>query len=205
MSIHTFGDSHCVNGYTFTFNQDNKPLSYYRDVTSHHLGPTLCYTVGMRGTDILNISHHGIKDGDSVVFCFGEIDCRCHVHKHVNENTTYETIIDNIVEKYFQTVNANKSLFNNLIVYIYNVLPPIQRHNTEEDPFYPFVGNDEERKSYVLYFNKKLKEMCKIHNFIFIDIYDKCIDENGFLDKKISDNRVHIDTGIYLNEFFNSL
>ncbi len=47
-------------------------------------------------------------------------------------------------------------------------------------------------KKYVLYFNKKLKEYCINYNYIFFDIHDKYIDNDGFLRKDLSDNIVHI-------------
>ena len=65
----------------------------------------------------------------------------------------------------------------------------------------PFLGTDEERKSYVLYFNKILKEKCIENNFIFFDIYDKYLDINGFLRKDLSDDNVHIKNGKYITDF----
>lgn len=41
---------------------------------------------------------------------------------------------------------------------VYNVVPPIQKYNTAENPEYPYLGTDEERKHYALYCNEKIKE-----------------------------------------------
>ncbi len=60
------------------------------------------------------------------------------------------------------------------------------------------MGTDEERKQYVLYFNEKLKEKCIEKEYIFFNIYNNYIDENGFLRKDLSDGNVHIDNGIYI-------
>lgn len=65
------------------------------------------------------------------------------------------------------------------------------------------MGTDEERKNYVLYFNKKLKEKCIEKEYIFFDIYDNYIDENGFLRKDLSDGIVHIGNGFYIWNFIN--
>ena len=69
-------------------------------------------------------------------------------------------IIDEIINNYIHSIEINlkncKVKLRNIC--IYNVVPPIQKCNTLENPEYPFLGSDEERKSYVLYFNKCLKE-----------------------------------------------
>jgi hypothetical protein len=144
-----------------------------------------------------------MKNGDTIIFCFGEIDCRCHVHKHITETNTYQNIINNIVNDYFEAIKLNITTcqieFKNICVH--NIVPPIQKHNTPENPSYPYLGTDEERKKYVLYFNEKLKEKCSEYGYVYFDIYDKYTDSNGFLDKSLSDGIVHIDNLKYIEEF----
>ena len=192
MTIHTFGDSHCSNGWSH--------------VDCHHLGPKLCYSFGTKKLEICDIrAFDNIKDGDILVFCFGEIDCRCHIHKYINDNKTYQEIIDDIIENYFEAIKLNINLSGLYFKYIcvYNIVPPVQRDNTPENPEYPFLGTDEERKMYTLYFNEQLQKKCFENNYIFFDIYDKYTDENGFLRKDLSDGKVHIRDGIYIMEFIN--
>lgn len=192
--IHTFGDSHCKFGWN---NVEN--------VIHHHIGPKLCYTFGKGKLNTLNINSFNINNGDSIVFCFGEIDCRCHIHKHISHDNAYTIIIDEIVNNYCEAikVNLNNAKFKFKNICIYNVVPPVEKYNTKENKEYPFIGSDEERKMYVLYFNKCLKEKCAVMNWLFVDIYDKYIDENGFLNKLLSDKNVHIENGKYLQEFIN--
>ena len=155
MSIHTTGDSHSYHGWS--------------GIISHHLGPVLCYSFGKEKLNRCNIHNFNIKDGDSIVFCFGEIDCRCHIHKHITDTTTYQDIINNIVDNYFEAIELN--IFTSQIklknIYVYNVVPPIQKYNTIENSEYPFLGTDEERKKNTLYFNKKLKEKCIEKEYIY--------------------------------------
>ena len=190
MTIHTIGDSHSLNGWS--------------GVIIHHIGPVLCYSIGKEILNRFDLRHStDIKDGDTIIFCFGEIDCRCHIHKHITETTTYQDIINNVVDKYFEAIELNVSLsqikFKNICVY--NVVPPIQKYNTSENPDFPFLGTDEERKQYVLYFNEKIKEKCIEKEYIFFDIYNNYIDENGYLRKDLSDGNVHIANGIHISNF----
>ena len=191
MSIHTIGDSHSFNGWT--------------GIINHHLGPVLCYSFGKEKLNRCDIRKFDIKDGDTIVFCLGEIDCRCHIHKHITETAVYQDIINNIIDNYFEAIELNITISQIKLknVCVYNVVPPIQTYNTQENPEYPFLGTDEERKEYSLYFNKKLKEKCIQKKYIFFDVYNSYIDENGFLRKDLSDDTVHIRNGVYITNFIN--
>jgi len=200
--IYTFGDSHSRFGF------QNIPK-----ICINELGARLCYTFGNLKTDILNIKKYGVKENDTVIFCFGEIDCRAHIYRFVNETTTYEQIIDSITYNYIEAVKKNIEQYKNIQTVIYNVVPPSNVsfiHTKEEIETkvlvknkneIPWKGPTEERMKYHLYFNKKLKEYCNENNFIFMDIYDKYCDENGFLKRELSDYNVHIKNPIYIQEF----
>jgi len=191
MSIHTIGDSHSCTGWTETI--------------KHHLGPVLCYSFGKEKLNRCDIRNFDIKDGDTIVFCLGEIDCRCHIHKYVTDITPYQDIINNIVENYFEAIELNVSISQIKLknICVYNIVPPIHKDIIlgSDRIDYPFLGTDEERKQYVLYFNEKLKEKCIEKNYIFFDIYNNYIDENGFLRNDLSDGNSHIHDGIYITKF----
>jgi len=189
MSIHTIGDSHSYYGWT--------------SIIQHDLGPVLCYSFGKEKLNRCDIRNFNIKDGDTIVFCLGEIDCRCHIHKHITYTTRYQDIINNIVDNYFEAIELNVSISQIKLknICVYNVVPPSQKYNTDENPNYPYLGTDEERKQYILYFNEKLKEKCIEKEYIFFDIYNNYIDENGYLRKDLSDGNVHINNDIYISNF----
>jgi hypothetical protein len=189
MSIHTIGDSHSFNGWS--------------GIINHCAGPLLCYSFGKEKLNRCDIRNFNIKDGDTIVFCLGEIDCRCHIHKHITDTITHQDIINDIVDNYIEAIDENIIISQLKLknICVYNVVPPVQRYNTLEDHAYPYLGTDEERKKYVLYFNEKLKEKCIEKEYIFFDIYDKYIDENGFLKKYLSDDAVHIKNGEYISNF----
>ena len=190
--IHTFGDSHSKHGWN-------------NSIKKHHIGPCLCYSFGQEKLNRCNINNFNINNGDSIVFCFGEIDCRCHIHKYISVTKSYQTIIDEIVTNYIDAILLNiqncKVKLKNIC--IYNIIPPTQtqQYIIKKDPFFPHLGSDKERKMYVLYFNKLLKEYCVLNNWIFFDIYENYTDENGFLNKKFSYDNVHISNGIFIDKF----
>jgi len=189
MAIHTVGDSNSYKGWT--------------NVITHYLGDKLCYSFGREKLNFCDIRNLYMSDGDTVIFSFGEIDCRRHVHKCLSETNKHEHIINNIVDEYLDAIKINIDIsqlkFKN--VCIFNIIPPIQKSNKPVTIELPFLGTDEERKTYVLYFNKKLKEKCIEYNYVFFDIYDKYTDENGFLRKDLSDGYCHISDGIHITNF----
>ena len=198
MTIHTIGDSHSSNEISGWGDCDN--------IISHHIGPTLCYSFGKENIKRCDISNFNIKDNDTIIFCFGEIDCRCHIHKHITSIKSYTMIIDEIINNYIDAIKINVEKCNVKLknICIYNVVPTVQRYNTNENPEYPYLGSDEERKKYVLYFNKCLKEKCIENNWIFFDVYNSYIDNNGYLNKQLSDGNVHIKNGFFIKNFIDT-
>ena len=192
MSIHTIGDSHSYFGWS-------------EGVIKHHIGPLLCYTIGIQKLDRLDIRNYNIYDGDTIIFCLGEVDCRCHIHKHITDILTYEMIIDDIINNYFEAIDLNITISNIKFKHIcvYNVVPPVKKNDTSENQEFPFLGTDEERKSYVLYFNKKIKEKCIEYNYIFFDVYNDYSCENGYIINNLSDGHVHIKDSTYITNFIN--
>lgn len=190
--IHTYGDSHSMFGW--------RDVNITR-VTINHLGPKLMYSFGRDNSVIVN--SNVLQSGHSVVFCFGEIDCRCHVHKYVNkDNKNFEDIIDNITSLYVQTVNKNVFSYknHNVKTYIYSVPPPIKRANGTENIEFPFLGTDYERLSYHRYMNESLRQKCIENDLLFFDVYSCYSDSEGFLISGYSDGICHIKNPIYIEE-----
>jgi len=198
MSFHTIGDSHAW-----------LPFNRIPCVEIHHLGPILCHTIGKHKHDLkngLNITNgYGVKSGDTACFCFGEIDCRCHIHKHVTATRGHQQVIDEIINDYLIALMENEKLVPGVRMMVYNVVPPPSVTNTKADPLYPYAGTDDDRKAYARYFNEALAWNCKEVGYTFMDVYDKYTDENGFLSKTYSDGHVHISNPVFIVEAMTGL
>jgi hypothetical protein len=192
MKIHTIGDSHAMFG--------------WRDIPGvivHHLGPKLAFSVGRDGLTIP--PEFDIQAGDRVVFSFGEIDCRCHIYKHVTPTTSYKEIIDGIVTAYIARIIELAASLPGVRCCIYNVVPPVERHKSAENKQYPFLGSDEERKSYTQYFNTALATACAANRLTFIDVYKYYATPQGFLNSAYTDGHVHIKNPMFITSYIYSL
>ena len=181
--IKTIGDSHSDSNWSNWKSVPNVETNWLRGQGK------LAYSIGRDGIDIRDFN---IKSGDTVIFCFGEIDCRCHVHRHITKDRSYKDVIDEIVTTYVESIKKNVGIIENTKFCIYNVVPPVRKDKVGQNPEYPFLGSDEERKKYHLYFNQKLKDECEKNNFLFFDVYNDYCDKDGFLNKSMSDNNVHL-------------
>lgn len=195
MRFHTYGDSHASSEHGGWGTISIKGLSF----NTNWLGPKLMYSFSKDKKKVVR----DVDQNDIICFCFGEIDCRCHINKF---EPNWEETIDVLVKNYFETIKLNVGLHNPSLVYVYNVVPPIEREKPknlglEGKSILPSLGTDEDRKKYTIYMNSKLKEFCKINGYIFLDVYNKYIDKNGFLIDELSDNNCHIKNPIYIIEF----
>lgn len=199
IQFHTYGDSHASKFGSW----DRVKL---KDVTVviNWLGPKTMYSFG-RDKEII-IKRNEIKDNDFICFFFGEIDCRAHINKY---EPNWKETIDSLVNEYFKAIYKNINGLN-VKVCVYNAVPQLER-NLERyewikdwenmDPVNrSSKGTDEDRVRYTLYMNKKLKEYCDTYDYIFFDIYEKYVDDKGYLNPTYSDNNCHIDNPIFIIE-----
>lgn len=184
-TIHTFGDSHSMFGW-----KDVKNAT----IKINHIGPKLMHTFGKEKDALINLSNYSLGNGDKIIYCFGEIDCRCQIHKFVSIDSSYEKIIDKLVDSYIEAIKNNMKYYNieEVTTCVYCIVPPVKNVGKNNNQLYPFLGSDEERKKYHLYMNKKLKEYCDKNKIVFFDITNQYEDENNFLKLELSDMICHI-------------
>jgi hypothetical protein len=193
-TFHTYGDSHGS-----THGGWGKIFIEGLHININWLGAKLMYRFAEDKKKIIK----NINPDDIICFSFGEIDCRCHIHKFEPD---WVGTINSLVEGYFHTININVESHNPSLIYIYNIVPPIEREKPENlrlkgKSALPALGTDEDRKKYTLYMNSKLKELSHKYGYIFLDVYNKYSDDNGFLLPTLSDNNCHIKDPTYITEF----
>ena len=194
--IHTYGDSHATH-----YGAWDKITIPNLTVSINHFPGKLMYSFGRDSMDVVK----NINENDMVCFCFGEIDCRCHINKFEPD---WGKTIDDVVENYFINIKKNVEKYKNLTTFVFNIVPPLERELPENfsaeyyngNPI-PALGSDIDRRKYTLYMNDKLKEYCKIYDYIFLNVYDNYVNEKGFISTEFSDGNCHINNPIYVEEF----
>jgi hypothetical protein len=138
---------------------------------------------------------------DTVVFAFGEVDCRAHIGKQIELGRTENEVIDTLTKEYIDTICS----VTNSRVIVVAVIPPTARKDYESSVVncgFPFVSSDEDRVRYTRSVNNHLFELCRKYNFIFFDPYEPYTREDGCLRRELSDGNVHIgDTRKVLESF----
>lgn len=178
--IHTVGDSHAWS--KFAWGKVN--LEGY-SVVCNHIGPRLMYNVTC--DEIMNVVD--TKNCYKVVLCFGEIDCRVHVHKQVSrKRLSYTHIIDDIVCRYKIQLSKLPQEFIKKII-IFNVVPPgLWAITGKQDNKYRPTTGLATRVLYHKYMNKRLLHMCNELNIVFFDIYKNIeVLPAGNIDTKLVD------------------
>jgi hypothetical protein len=184
--IHTIGDSHSMFGW-----KDIKEFS----IKINHIGPKLMHTFSRdREKTVSPFIYQSVSKSDMLVYCFGEIDCRCHIAKHITSDVSYITIIDRLTSLYLDTVQymSARYLPEGAKSAIYSVVPPIRKLDGVNNTEYPFLGNDLDRLYYHQYMNSRLRSLCRENNIIFFDITGKYEDSEGYLIPEKSDRICHI-------------
>jgi len=132
---------------------------------------------------------------DYLIYFLGGVDCRITIATLLNENNNYTSIIDFIVENMFITISKIKL---DIKICMTDIIPILKNYNNE----FKLNQSVEESLKYIKYFNSKKKEFSQRYNYMYVDVYDKYADEEGYLREEISDKIIHATKPIYYKEFF---
>jgi len=194
--IYIYGDSHAH----FSFKNLNLK---YKDL---HCSSITMFRIG-RDNVIINYDKNTItSENDMIIISYGEVDCRCHIQRQINNGKDEDDVINELVDKYFLTI------INNIVgkskIIIVAVIPPTKRNDFEKihGPIlheFPFVGKDEDRVRYTNKVNNKLEEYSNKNNYIYFNPYAYYTREDGTLKHELSDTNVHLgDTSHFLEKFY---
>lgn len=183
MRFHIFGDSH-FHLYTPIANV----VPHFRvAMTMHRVGRD-----GIAALDPLST----ISNGELLGFIFGEIDIRVHIAQQRDRSgRSPQGILDDLVRAYINTLQQMQLLYPLSKLIVFSVVPPAGIDHPSFDHFYPRNGTDEERVSWTIGLNNRLREQAGIYNWGFVDQYTPFIDDRGLLDINISDDGVHVRQG----------
>ena len=196
--IYIYGDSHG------NFNFKNLNLihknCYHNSITMFRIG---------RDNIIINFNKSEIKENDTIVLVYGEVDCRCHIQKQIDLGKDEDAVIREIVTNYFITIKNNVPEKTNII--IVGVVPPKYKSNDETKEnndiinMFPIVGTNLDRVRYTAKVNALLEEMSNIHNYNYFNPYYYYTSPDGTLKPELSDNGVHILKNVFFLEKFMEL
>ena len=194
--IYIYGDSHA--------NASFKNLKlvykncYENSITMFRIG---------RDNTIINFKKDEIRNKDDViVLSYGEVDCRCHIQKQIDNGRKEDDIIHELVRKYCETLR-NNIVTNNKIILV-GVIPPTKQCDYEaiHGPIlheFPFVGKDADRVRYTNKVNEQLQELAKTHNYIYFNPYSYYTRDDGTLKFELSDTTGHLrDNTYFLEQFY---
>lgn len=170
--IYPVGDSHAWHGWLKI--PDAAPCTA-GPMTLYHFGK---YKPGMT---------EKIPMDAIVCFCWGEIDCRCHVFQH----PPVEKCIVDLAKEYGEAISHNVKGRDPKKVWVYNVVPPPENPAGENEAF-PFRGSAKDRLYFVRLLNLELEQLCEHFGYTFLNVYERYADRKGYLNMDLSDGHVHI-------------
>ena len=178
--IHCIGDSHSsvFSGEEVMQpiwpGQSNDCLEFFR---SYRIGPATAYQLRNK-VPLINqlIMLADIQEGDSLMFCFGEVDIRAHL---INQSSLQDKCVRELVEECTQRYIGTLQEFikYNLPIIVWGPIASWE----ESRPYTggPSFGSNIERNLVTKEFDSKLKEKCDAVGFKFISLFEEMTNEKG--------------------------
>jgi hypothetical protein len=176
--IHCIGDSHVSFFSGYDEIQPNYPApsrNRYRFFKTYRLGAVLAYRLNKldtreQGREKLLQLKKELPLNSTVLLCFGEIDCRCHLIKQSEvQGKHIEEIVKDCVSNYFEVVDELTNAGYKVMVW--NVVPTSESVNAE----YPTYGGHIERNRCTAFFNGELSKECERRGLAFVSIFEKLV------------------------------
>jgi hypothetical protein len=179
IKLFTFGDSHSHWNYDI--------LSKWKqniDLISYPLYGKTLHGATQQGLKLINFNQFNVDNFSIVMFNYGEVDSRNHIHKFRNVGIYNE--VRRLVLEYEKLIKKNSEMVPGAKIWIGGLVPP------KEHPLCEHIGSPSERFLYNRLLDEQISRMAKRNNFFFIDNYEDYADEFGFLNSNISDGHIHV-------------
>ena len=188
--IHVVGDSHVMvfSGKEHIPDEvdDRGFLPFFR---TYRLGPYTAYNAVKLRSPIESIIRDNVGPDDSVMLCFGEIDCRAHLIKQSEiQGRSLEDVVAECVGRYAQLFDLKEKYGLGLLVW--NV-PASSREDIEHGE-YSTYGTCAQRNEATRLFNKILGEECKNRGVVLVSIFDELVDEDGLTRAEYYADSIHL-------------
>lgn len=194
--IYIYGDSHA--NYCFK----NLPITHLK----YHENSITMFRIG-RDNLIVKFNKEDIAaDAATIVFSYGEIDCRCHIHRQKELGRDEDDIIYELVNNYINTIKNNTDGLD-ANIFIVAVIPPTKQSDYELlygqiTHEYPFLGSDADRVRYTSKTNRLLELSSVKYGYHYFNPYNYYTRADGTLKYELSDNTVHIGDNKHFLDMF---
>jgi hypothetical protein len=177
-ALFAVGDSHANSNF------GNDPRIHVR-----YLGPMTMHRIARDGRRAISLNRLGIFRRDIVIWCFGEIDVRCHLIKQRDlQRISIPALADSLARDYLRSIAAIQAEIAERKTVILAVIPPTDRGNNAD---FPKVGSLEERVNARKLLNAALEKYSSEFGFTYLDPYGPFTDPSGGLKLEMSDGSVH--------------
>jgi hypothetical protein len=207
LRLHCIGDSHCC--FFLGYDDISKAFpvvakSLMPGIFCYRLGPVLAYNLdkyntATRGKEMLDeILLTLVPEKDILLLSFGEIDCRAHILKQVEDKgKDPQEVVDTCVSNYMTTVKEITR--RNFRVFIWNAVYSANHLEKNNDLEYPYRGTVRERNVVTELYNRKLKSMSEEAGAVFVDISGFLINKDtGFTKDEFYQDSVHLNRRLFV-------
>lgn len=171
--IYVIGDSH------------TEPFRRIERTVVRWVGPVTMRRISEEKIRFLDYRLYGVRNGDTVITIFGEIDGRAHIMK---DNLNITQRIDNLISNYLKAIREAFNSSGAARQIVSSIMPP----GRNPSPGHPVVGSLEERIECAKLMNERLAFGCNLLGFHFLNQSDLFADSTGALDDRYTKDGVHV-------------
>jgi hypothetical protein len=206
-TLHVIGDSHIFNCFTppellaqranvlwprpaRSANTRVPPLLF-----AHHAGGVTMHRAGRDGVLAEFARDYRVRDGDTVVWVFGEIDVRCHiVRQHEFLGRDPDEIVTTLVRNFVGRMVELRASYPRLSHVVFAPIPPLDNPDYQSDRF-PVHGSIAQRIAARQALVSQLRETCRPVGIPILDIASQFATVRGDLEWDKSDSFCHLAHG----------